>query len=173
MAQRIDDQFATDFVERLYAAVNAHDAEGVAALCAEEIVWVDPAAPEPLRGREAVRRFHRDIMFRSLPDARIELVSGPYLSLDRTQVAVRSRITGTMTGPMEPPGFAPTGRPVEFETAEFWEFADSLLARQTVVLDMLALARQVGAAPQRGSLAERANVLLQRLGARRARRRRA
>ena len=158
-------------MRRLYGAVNAQSAEAVAALCTEDVVWEDPAAPHPLHGREAVRRFHRDTMFRALPDARIELIDGPYLSLDRARVAVRSRITGTMTGPMEPPGFAPTGGLIEFETAEFWHFCGDLLARQTVVLDMLALARQIGAAPRRGTLAERVSVRLQRLAARRTRRR--
>ena len=172
MAQQIDDRFAREFAERLHAAVNAHDADAVAALCTEDVVWEDPAAPGPLRGRDAVRRFHRDIMFRSLPDARIELIDGPYLSLDRTRVVVRSRITGTMTGPMEPPGFGPTGAPVEFETAEFWQFDGGLLAHETVVVDMLALARQIGAAPQPGGRGERVNVWLQRLAARLARQRR-
>jgi len=170
MTQQIDEQFARDFLGRLHAAVNAHDAEAVAALCSEDVVWEDPAAPQPLRGREAVYRFHRDMMFRSLPDVRIELVDGPYLSLDRTGVAVRLRITGTMTGPMKPPGFAPTGGPVEFETAEFSHFDGELLAHHTVVLDRLALARQIGAVPRAGGLAERVNVWLQRLAARRTRR---
>jgi steroid delta-isomerase-like uncharacterized protein len=165
----IDEQYARHFVERLHIAVNEHDPEAVAALCAEDVVWEDPAAPQPLHGREAVRRFHRDIMFRSIPDAHIELIDGPYLSLDRPGVAMRSRITGTMTGPMDPPGFAPTGQEIEFETAEFWLFADGLLVRETVVVDMLALARQIGAAPQPGGLADRLTVSLQRLAARRAR----
>ncbi|WP_290648942.1 ester cyclase [Aquisalimonas sp.] len=171
MAQQIDEQFAHFFVQHLHAAVNAHDADAVAELCTEDVLWKDPAAPEPLRGREAVRRFHRDMMFRSLPDARIELIDGPYFLLDRKGVAVRLRITGKMTGPMEPPGFAPTGGPVEFETAEFSRFDGELLARHTVVLDRLALARQVGAVPRAGGLAERVNVWLQRLVARRARKR--
>ena len=172
MAQQVDDRFARHLLERLHAAVNGHDAEAVAALCTEDVVWEDPAAPEPLRGREAVYRFHRDIMFRALPDVSIELLNGPYLSLDRAGVAVRLRITGTMTGPLTPPGFAPTGGPVAFETAEFSHFDGDLLARHTVVLDMLGLARQIGAVPTPGSLAERFSVWLQHLAARRARRRR-
>jgi len=60
MAQPIDARFARHFLARLHAAVNAHDAQAVAALCCEDVVWEDPAAPEPLRGREAVLRFHRD-----------------------------------------------------------------------------------------------------------------
>jgi predicted ester cyclase len=162
MKQELDETFIRDFVARLHDAVNAHDADAVAGLCAEDIEWFDPAAPEPLRGREAVRRFHRDTMFRALPDVRIDLVGGPYLSLDRTSIATRLVIRGTMTGPLIPPGFAPTGGHVEFETAEFSDFRGSLLAHHRVVLDMLALARQIGAAPKSGTFAEHLGVWLQR-----------
>lgn len=169
MAQPVEERFARHFLARLHAAVNRHDAEAVAALCTEDVLWQDPAAPESLRGREAVYRFHRDIMFRALPDVSFTLVDGPYFSLDHAGVAVRLRVTGTMTGPLTPPGFAPTGGPVEFETAEFSHFDDDLLARHTVVLDMLGLVRQIGAVPTAGSLGERVGVGLQHLAARRAR----
>ncbi|MEO8179522.1 MAG: ester cyclase [Deltaproteobacteria bacterium] len=155
---------------RLHAAVNARDAKAVATCCAENIVWDDPAAQQPLQGREAVYRFHRDGMFRSIPDVHIELVDGPYLSPDGSRVAVRLHISGTMLGPLEPPGFAPTGAPIEFETAEFSELASGLLVRHRVVLDMLALARQIGAAPEAGGFADRANVWLQHFLAWRSRR---
>jgi len=173
MAQQVDGEFARQFLERLHAAVNAHDAEAVAALCSEGVVWEDPAALEPLHGRGAVYRFHRDIMFRAIPDVKIEIVDGPYLALDGMSVAVRSRISGTMTGPLTPPGFAPTGGAIEFETAEFSEFDGDLLARHTVVLDMLGLARQIGAVPKAGSVADRIGVWLQHIAAHRARRHRA
>lgn len=169
MAQQIDTWFACDFLERLHAAVNAHDARAVAALCSDDIIWDDPAAPEQLHGREAVFHFHRDIMFPAIPDVAVEVVDGPYLSLDGTGVAVRLRIKGTMTGPMTPPGFAPTDAPIEFETAEFSHFDNGLLARHTVVLDMLSLARQIGAVPQAGGVADRVGVWLQHLAARRSR----
>jgi predicted ester cyclase len=172
MAEQVDAGFVSHLLEHLHAAVNAHDAQAVAALCCEDVVWEDPAAPEPLRGREAVYRFHRDIMFRAIPDVRIELVDGPYLSLNRAGVAVRLRISGTMTGPLTPPGFAPTGGPIEFETAEFSHFDGGLLAHHVVVLNMLGLARQIGAVPKVGSLAERIGVWLQHMAARRARRQR-
>lgn len=173
MAQQVDGPFARHFLQRLYAAVNAHDASAVVALCSEGVQWEDPAAPEALNGRVAVYRFHRDIMFRAIPDVKIEIAEGPYLSLDGTSVAVRSRITGTMTGPLTPPGFAPTGGAIEFETAEFSQFDGDLLARHTVVLDMLGLARQIHAVPKAGSLADRFGVWLQHIAARRARRHRA
>ncbi|MEY4543999.1 MAG: hypothetical protein RL685_194 [Pseudomonadota bacterium] len=172
MTEPLDDQLARRLLERLHSAVNAHDANAVAALCSESVVWEDPVALEPLRGRDAVCCFHRDVMFRSLPDVRIELLDGPYLSLDRTRLAARLRIRGTMTGPLEPPGFAPTGASIEFETAEFSQFEGGLLAHHHVVLDMLALARQIGAMPEAGGLAERCNVWFQRLTALWARRHR-
>jgi predicted ester cyclase len=170
--QHIDPAFARDFLGRLHAAVNEHDADAVAALCCEDIAWEDPAAPAPLHGRDAVRRFHGDTMFRAIPDVSIAIVDGPYLALDGQSIAVRLRIRGTMTGPLSPPGFAPTCGPIDFETAEFSRFQGGLLARHTVVLDMLSLARQIGAVPKAGSLADRIGVRLQHISARRNRRQR-
>lgn len=172
MPEHVGAGFARQVLERLHAAVNAHDAEAVAALCCENVVWTDPAAPEPLRGRDAVYRFHRDMMFRAIPDVRVELVEGPYVSLDGAGVAVRLRIGGTMTGPLTPPGFAPTGGPIEFESAEFSRIEGGLLARHTVVLNMLELARQIGAVPKTGGIADRIGIWLQHMTAGRLRRQR-
>jgi predicted ester cyclase len=172
MTREIDEDFARRFLQQLHAAVNRHDAAAVAALCAPDVVWHDPAAPQPLRGREAVYRFHRDSMFRALPDVNVAIVDGPYLSLDRRSVAARLRIKGTMTGPLAPPGFAPTGGALEFETAEFSHFDGELLIRHTVVLNWLFVARQIGAVPKDGTIAARVGLWLQHLAADRARRRR-
>jgi predicted ester cyclase len=161
----IDAPFARQFLQRLHAAVNAHDAPAIAALCCDDVVWEDPAAPQTLHGRDAVLRFHRDIMFPALPDVCVELVDGPYLSLDGAGVAARLRISGTMTGALTPPGFAPTGGPLAFETAEFSRFNDGLLAHHTVVLNMLDLARQIGAVPQAGTLGARVGLWMQHVAA--------
>lgn len=165
MDQQIDTAFAHDFLSRLHAAVNAHDAAAVAALCSENVVWEDPAAPGLLKGREAVYLFHRDTMFPAIPDVSVTIVDGPYIALDGRSVAVRLRIGGTMTGPMVPPGFAPTDNAVAFETAEFSHFENGLLARHTVILDMLSLARQIGAVPPTGGMADRLVVWLQHIAA--------
>ncbi len=164
-------QLAREFLAKLHSCVNAHDAAAIASLCTEDVVWDDPAATRPLHGRDAVRRFHREGMFRALPDAVIELIDGPYLSADGQGVAVRTRIRGTMTGPLDPPGFAPTGTSVQFETAEFSRFRDGLLCHHTVILNMLDLARQIGASPTSGGLAERLGVRFQHLAAGRMKRR--
>lgn len=66
MSQVVDAQFAQQFLEQLHRAVNAHDADAVAALCCSDVAWQDPAAPQTLHGRDEVRRFHRDVMFPAL-----------------------------------------------------------------------------------------------------------
>lgn len=165
MPQTIDAAFARDFLQRLHAAASARDPDAVASLCAEDVVWEDPAAPHTLKGREAVRAFHCDIMFVAMPDTRIEMIEGPYLALDGSGVAARLRITGTMTGPLTPPGFAPTGGRLEFETAEFSRFENGLLARHMVILNMLDVARQIGAVPPAGSIGDRVGLWLQHVSA--------
>lgn len=165
MVQVVDALFARQFLRRLHGAANAHDADAVAALCCVDVVWEDPAAPETLHGRDAVRHFHRDIMFPALPDTHIDLIDGPYIALDGTGVAARLRVSGTMTGSLTPPGFAPTGGHLSFETAEFSHFKEGLLARHTVVLNMLDLARQIGAVPKAGTLGDRIGVWMQHVAA--------
>lgn len=166
----IDAAFADGFLERLHGAVNAHDPDAIAALCHPDVVWDDPAAAEPLRGRDAVRAFHRDGMFVALPDVMVERIEGPFLAVDGCALAVRLRISGTMRGRLDPPGFAPTEGRLSFETAEFSTFEDGLLARHTVVLDMLDLARQIGAVPEDGTLGARVGLWMQHVAAFRARR---
>lgn len=166
----IDPHLARAFPQRLHAAVNAHDALAIAALCRDDVVWQDPAAPATLHGRDAVLRFHRDVMFPALPDVRVESIDGPWLAADGLGVAVRLRIRGTMTGALTPPGFAPTGGTLIFETAEFSRLdASGLLAQHTVVLDMLDLARQIGAVPRSGSVGARVGLWMQHAAAFRAR----
>jgi uncharacterized protein (TIGR02246 family) len=156
---------AQSLVARLHDAVNRRDAEAIAALCAPDVQWIDPAAGGVLDGREAVLRFHRDVMFRAIPDVRLRLLEGPHLSGDGSGIAVRVAITGTMTGPLDPPGFAPTGRRIAFETGEFSVLRGDQLQRHVVMLDMLDLARQIGAMPRVGGLADRVGRRLQHLAA--------
>lgn len=157
--------FARQFIGRLHAAVNAHDVDGLVELCSDDVIWQDPAAPHTLRGREDVRWFHQRVMFAALPDVQIELIDGPFIAPDGFGVAVRLRIEGTMSGALIPPGFAPTGGRLTFETAEFSRLRGGLLSEHVVVLDMLDLARQIGAMPAADSVAGRVGVWLQHAAA--------
>jgi hypothetical protein len=77
---------------------------------------------------------------------------------------------GTNTGPIDPPGFAPTGRSVDIEGVDHWWFRDGLVARYRADYDSLGMLRQLGLMAPAGSALERLMVKLQRLGARLRRR---
>ena len=59
------------------------------------------------------------------------------------------RGTGTFTGPLDPPGFAPTGARVAFEGFELLEFRDDRMCRLRIVYDMMDVSRQIGIVPRR------------------------
>jgi steroid delta-isomerase-like uncharacterized protein len=168
----LTEQFVRDFIKRWTEAWNAHDVDRAVSMCTEDTVWQDPSAPEGvLQGREAVREFLQ-VFFRAVPDAHWEWLCQPYLTLDDTQVAGRWRMTATMMGPFDPPGYSPTNTPVVLEGIDFYdEFRDGLLSRYTVLFDMLGFGRQIGAVPKPGTFGERMGVLMQRMAARRMRKR--
>ncbi len=75
-----------------------------------------------------------------------------------------------MTGPLEPPGFAPTNRRVTFCGDDHWDFHGQVVCRTEAIYDLNAVAVQLRAAPPPGSAGERLAVILQRLQAWQSRR---
>jgi hypothetical protein len=75
-----------------------------------------------------------------------------------------------MSGPVRKTGFAPTGQRIEFEGIDEYELQAGMAHRVTTTYDLLDFARQIGAVPAPGTLAERIGVMMQRLYARRMRR---
>ena len=71
---------------------------------------------------------------------------------------------------IDPPGFASTGKRIDIDGIDVWDFAEGRIERYRAYYDMAALARQIGAMPPPGSAGERVGVLLQRTQARFARR---
>jgi steroid delta-isomerase-like uncharacterized protein len=98
-------------------AFNRHDAEGMAALYAEDAVFVDPIYPVPLRGREAVRKDWQDL-FDAFPDAKVEL-GDAVARQDR--LAFQAVVRATHTGPLATPEgqIPPTGRRIELRGCHF------------------------------------------------------
>jgi steroid delta-isomerase-like uncharacterized protein len=164
---------ATDlaqFCARYLAAWNGHDASAIADLVTEDVVWEDPALPAPAHGPLAVQEFMRTAWV-AFPDLRFDDTDTPHCSSNGDRVAWRWRMRGTMTGPIEPPGFAPTGRSMEIEGVDLWTMRDGRIARYRAFYDTNDLARQLGIAPPPGGRAEKAMVALQRVQARVMRRR--
>jgi steroid delta-isomerase-like uncharacterized protein len=131
----------------------------------DDIVYDDSAWPTTMRGHAEVRPF-LDWCWRAFPDLRFELLEGPFLHPHERKASDCWRGVATHTGPIDPPGFAPTGKRVEFDGMTFMEFRDGRLSRLSFVFDMADVLRQLGLLPKSGSRAERGLVGLQRLGAR-------
>ena len=160
----------TAFCARYLAAWNDHDAGAMADLVTPDIVWEDPALPAPARGIAAVQDFMRGSWV-GFPGLRFDETDSPHLTAEGVQVAWRWRMRGRMTGPIDPPGFAPTGHSMEVEGVDLWTMRDGRIARYRAFYDMNDVARQLAIAPAPGSRAEKAVVALQRLQARMLRRR--
>ncbi|MEA2385194.1 MAG: hypothetical protein QOH72_5165 [Solirubrobacteraceae bacterium] len=158
------------FCARYVAAWNGRDATAMADLVTDDIVWQDPALPAPARGLPAVQEFMRTA-WATFPDLHFDETEDPHCTFDGGRVAWRWRMRGTMTGPIDPPGFAATGRTMEVEGVDLWRMRDGRIARYRAYYDVDDLARQLGIAPAHGSRAEKAVAALQRLQARAMRRR--
>jgi steroid delta-isomerase-like uncharacterized protein len=154
--------FARDFADRWQKAWNSRVPEEVTALCTEDVVWDDPITEQPERGRAAVADYLRSV-WRAFPDLGFTWPEGPYASFEGIKLALHWRVTGTMLGPMNPPGFAPTGRSIELEGVDLLEIRDGLCSAYTGFFDAQSVAQQIGAAPATGSRAERIAVGFQRL----------
>jgi steroid delta-isomerase-like uncharacterized protein len=158
-----------EFAARYLASWNDHNVQAMADLLTDDIVWTDPALPEPARGVAAVQEFMR-ASWQAFPDLRFEEPNPPHLSINGDAVAWAWRMHGTMTGPIEPPGFAPTGKAMTVDGVDLWTMRDERIAVYRAFYDLTDLTRQLGILPAPGSRAEKATVGLQRLQARLQRR---
>jgi steroid delta-isomerase-like uncharacterized protein len=166
----LDGESARELIERFYGLMNERHVRNIPKMFTEDIEFQDDAWPVTMRGHADVERFFR-ALWRATPDLTFEVIEGPYVADDGLHAAARVRAAGTVTGTLDPPGFAPTDDPVVVEFAAFYEFEGGRVRRERVIVNMHDLAIQFGAAPPPGSRAERLSVALQRLAAGRRRRR--
>ncbi len=172
-ADTIDEEFFLDFQDRLIEAATSKDIDTAISLLADDVVKSAPYPPGRWEGKEAVRGEFEAVLGPSgaFSIVEVEPIGERYLSLDRRSGGGHYRWTVRMTGPLVPPGFAPTEGIVNFESAEFWWFRDGLVIRWDVISDLLDVGRQIGAVPEPGSGADRMGLFIQRIKARRMRRR--
>ncbi len=97
-----------DFSRQWAAAWNDHDPDGLEALCHPEIERDDPAARRVLRGRAEVREWVGKTL-EAFPDA-VFATLGIYAGPVGTAAALHCRMEARALGPLDPPGFASTGR---------------------------------------------------------------
>ena len=161
----VDSVFAARFADEWMHDYNDQALDAILARCTSDIRWEDPGRPGVGHGHDAVREFLA-MTWVAFPDIRFTAPEPAHLALDGSQVIARWAATATMSGPLEPPGLAPTQQPVAFDGVDLWRFRDGRLASYRAIYDVADVARQLGALPARGSGAERAVVASQRIQAR-------
>ena len=164
-AAELDQGWLGEFMARWGDAWNSHQPDRLLALMTEDIVYDDSAWPTTMRGHADVRAF-LDSTWRAFPDLRFEAIDGPFIEPGAPKASFWWRGTGTFTGPLEPPGLAPTGDRIEFEGADFHEYRDGRVCRLRILFDMMDVARQLGTLPKPGTRLETAMAAAQRLGVR-------
>jgi len=171
-----------DFLGRWETAWNTHNLDELEALVTEDIVCEDPAMlGETAHGRSEFRAFI-EIFFRAFPDVHLESTGALYLALEGMGIALPWRLTGTFTGELafwgkrygsKPPTLAPTGRAIDIDGIDLYEFRDGLISHQTLIYDPYNFSQQIGLLPPRDRKVPAVMLLAQRLIASRSRRRRA
>jgi ketosteroid isomerase-like protein len=145
---------AEEQARRLYAAINAHDIDGIVACWAPGGIERVPLAGE-LRAPEGIEAFAREL-FAAIPDYRLEVTD---LLADRDRVIARFRAYGTFTGgPLF--GLRATSKPWRSEGIDVIRFEDDLIAELDVYSDPIATARASGIVPDRPAIDRLAMAVL-------------
>ena len=131
--------------------------------CAPDVHYEDPLVPHPLNGLEELAD-HAALLWRAFPDARIER-TGARLG-DGRYVAAPCRVAGTHRG--ELPRLPATRRSVALHVVFYCELDTrrELLWRVRAFYDLYDAGVQLGLLPRRGTLGERALLMLRGFGLR-------
>ena len=170
-AQSFDVDQARELAHHWMDAWNRKDADALLALMTDDIAYDDPALAETAHGKEDVRAFTA-LIWRAMPDMRFTEPMGMFVAQEGPRIIAPWHMSAAFTGPLDPPGFAPTGDRVELDGVDVWELRDGKVCRYWAYYDNMDVGRQVGLLPARKSRAERAGARLQRLTAAARRRRR-
>ena len=152
-----------DLVDRWQAAWASGDSGAFAGVCAPDVHYEDPLCLRPLEGPAAVGE-HAERMWAMFPDARVER-TGARLT-DGRYVAAPCRLLGTHRGEIE--GLPPTGRFLVLHAVFYCELdaARERLWRVRAFFDAYDAAVQLRVLPARGTLGERAMLMLRGFGLR-------
>jgi steroid delta-isomerase-like uncharacterized protein len=153
-----------ELIDGWEAAWSGKDPDAFEALCAEDLHYEDPLTAEPLEGVEELTR-HARRLWAGFPDVRLER-TGQRLSGDH-YVAAPCKLLGTHKEPLE--GLPATNRFVVVHCVFYCELQRGRLLRVRGFFDLYDAAVQLGVLPGRGTLGEKALLVLRGFGLRAAR----
>ncbi|NBJ27863.1 ester cyclase [Citrobacter sp. DNRA3] len=102
-------------IKEYMAAWNAHDASRAAQFLADDAVYYDAAAGEPINGREKAEKEVIGAFIKAVPDLSWKMVGKPVY--DEDTVAFRWEFSGKNSG--EWAGSPPTNNPIKFEGVSY------------------------------------------------------
>ncbi len=153
-----------ELIDGWEAAWSSKDSDAFAPLCAADVHYEDPLTPEPLEGAAELGR-HAARLWAAFPDARMER-TGERLSNGKF-VAAPCKLLATHRAPLE--GLPATNRFVVVHCVFYCELRDERLLRIRAFFDLYDAAVQLGVLPARGTLGEKALLVLRGFGLRAAR----
>jgi steroid delta-isomerase-like uncharacterized protein len=137
------------------------DPDAFRQVCSPHLHYEDPLTTEPLEGIPALIT-HAERLWQAFPDARLEQL-GPRL-VDGRMAAAPSKLLATHREPLG--GLPATGRFIVLPMVTYCELEGGRLLRVRAFFDLYDAAVQLGALPSRGSLGEKALLMLRGFGLR-------
>jgi steroid delta-isomerase-like uncharacterized protein len=150
-----------ELIDGWEAAWSGKDVGAFEPLCATGVHYEDPLTGEPLEGIDALGR-HAERLWAAFPDARLER-TGARLT-DGKFVAAPSKLLGTHRAALE--GLPPTNRFVVVHCIWYCELRAERLLRIRGFFDVYDAATQLGVLPARGTMGEKALLMLRGFGLR-------
>jgi steroid delta-isomerase-like uncharacterized protein len=143
------------------AAWSGKDPDAFGELCVSHVHYQDPLTEEPLEGPDEVGR-HAGRLWAAFPDARLER-TGERLHNGRF-AAAPAKLLATHKAALE--GLPPTNRFVVVHCVFYCELQHERLLRVRAFFDLYEVATQLGVLPTRGSMGEKALLMLRGFGLR-------
>ncbi len=150
-----------ELIDGWEAAWSGKDGDAFNAVCRENVHYEDPLVAEPLEGREALVA-HASRLWAAFPDARVQKI-GMRLT-DGRLVAAPCKLLATHREPLE--GLPATNRFIVVPCVVYCEIERYQLLRVRAFYDLYDAATQLGVLPGRGSLGEKALLMLRGLSLR-------
>jgi steroid delta-isomerase-like uncharacterized protein len=153
-----------ELIDAWEAAWSGKDPDAFREVCSERIHYEDPLTPEPLEGPAALIA-HAERLWAAFPDARLQQL-GPRLH-DNRFIAAPAKLLATHREPLE--SLPATGKFIVVPVVFYCELERGRLFRVRGFFDLYATAVQLGILPARGTLSEKALLMLRGFGLRASR----
>jgi steroid delta-isomerase-like uncharacterized protein len=127
--------------QQIFDTFNTHDAEGAAALFAEDAVLYDSGVSQPAIGTQQIAALYAR-HYAAIPDAHVRVER---MVAEADTVVVEWTSSGTHRGKLM--GIPPTGKSVSVKGVSLIRYRGGLAIADTRVWDLAGLLRQIGLLP--------------------------